>query len=84
MIPFQIAQAGVAVMARVDVENDQLVGDDAEIGLRRLQAEPGLDDAGLGRCAEQAVGGELADRVLGRRFTAAVSCRAGADQLAGL
>ena len=60
----ELAQAFVAVVARVDVQRDQLVGDDAEICVERLAAEPALDDAGIGRCRQQAARRELAEGCL--------------------
>ncbi len=55
VVALERGERTVAIVARVDVEHDQLVGDDAEIGVR-LVGEPFPDRGLVGRGVKQPVG----------------------------
>ena len=50
-------QALIAVVTRINVEHDQPIAGDAEIGVGHDVAEPVLDDAGIERRAVHAIFG---------------------------
>ena len=53
VVAFQRGKRAVAIVTRIDIEHDQLVGADAEVGLR-LIGEPFPDHSLVGRGGEQA------------------------------
>jgi hypothetical protein len=63
VVTFQRSERSVTIMTRVDVEHDQLVAANAEIG-RRLVGEPLPDHGLVGRCGEQPVWRQSAVRML--------------------
>ena len=56
VVAFQSGKRAVTIVARIDVEHDQLVGADAKVGLR-LVGEPCPDREFIGRGGEQSVFG---------------------------
>src|SRR5262245_16345803 len=85
MLAFERSEAFVTAVSRIDVNYNQPIGADAQVGLRREIAEPVLDHAALDGGGQQAVRGELAVRVLRgilAAWLAATFATAGAPQSA--
>jgi hypothetical protein len=60
VVALQGAEAFVAAVARINIDDDQPIGDDAEIGLRCLPTEPCFDQGRIGCGRAQTIRRELA------------------------